>query len=868
MSQQIGADMIVQDSTIIPTTSVQKETVDVSKDALDEPIEYSAKDSMIFDVANEQVHLYGDASVAYGDLTLDADYILFNWANNTVSAEYLLDSLGKKTGIPEFKEGDMGFTSQKMKYNFKTKKGIIYDVSTRQNDLYVLGAKAKFTAGDKDSLNTQDDCVFSEDAIFTSCNHPGQPHYGIRSKKQKVIPGKLVVVGPSNLEIAGVPTPFWLPFGFFPIQDTKSSGLIFPQDYEYSPEWGYGLRNVGWYFPISDNFDLEVSSDLYVRGTWRARALAGYKKRYKYIGNASIDFANLRRELGDASVEYDRSIGIRWSHRQDPKAHPTNQFGGSINLQTNDNQSRNQNDARSALTNELSSNLSFSKSFPGRPFRFTASFNHSQNTNTKKVRISFPTLDFQMQEIYPFKRKNGLGEQKWFEKIGLRYKFNAKNIFETTDTTLFTQQTLDDAQFGVKHDIDLNTSFRILKYINITPSASYKETWYWKTQNKTFDETLLIEIDSVMNPLDSTYLETRDTTFGMVDEFTEFGFKPLRQFDMGISANTQIFGTLLFKKGWLRGIRHVMKPSVGFSYTPDYTNPDFGYFRYVSTDSRDQYDNPELYNIFDEGIYGKPSSGGKQMAFTYGIANTIEAKTYSRRDSTEKKIKIFRSFNINGSHNFARDSLQWSDVTMGGTTDLIKGVSSLNLRGVMTPYTKNDQNESVLLWKENKKLLNLTSATATIRTNLNARNIKKLFTKDKERPDTKDAQKTDVKEASFLDVLSNMGLSHNIVFKVSELSSGVDTFTIATNSLSLRGEIPLTEKWKLSVGNIGYDFNSKRITYPDLGFYRDLHCWEMGANWQPSRGTYLFFIRVKPGNPLGFLDLPYQKNNADAFGGF
>ena len=860
-------DSLSQDSLIVPTSTVQTEEVNLSDDALDEPIEYSGRDSMIFDVANEQVHLYGNASVVYGELTLNAAYIVFNWADNTVSAEYLLDSLGKKTGVPEFKEGEMGFVSEKMKYNFKTKKGIIYDVSTKQNDMYVLGAKAKFTAGDRDTLNPQDDYVYSQDAIFTTCNHP-EPHYGIRSRKQKVVVGKTVVVGPSNLEIANVPTPLWLPFGFFPLKDTKSSGLIFPQDYEYSPEWGYGLRNIGWYFPINDHFDLELSSDLYVRGTWRARALAGYKKRYKYTGNANIEFANLRSELTDASVVYDRSIGIRWSHRQDPKAHPTNQFGGSINLQTNDNQSRNQNNAGAVLTNQLTSNLSFSKSFPGQPFRFTAGFNHSQNTNTRRVSINFPTLDFQVQEIYPFKKKDRVGDQKWFEKVGVRYTMNAKNSFTSTDTTLFTQQTLDDAQFGVKHDININTSLRVLKYINVTPFARYNETWYWKTENRTFNDQLLIEMDTVINALDSTLIITSDTTFGSVEQSTDFGFKPLRQFDTGVSANTQIFGTLLFKKGWLRGIRHVMKPNVGFSYTPDYTNPEFEYFQLVSSDTRPEFDDPVLYNIFENGIYGSPSNGGKQMAITYGISNQLEAKIFSKRDSVEKKIKLFRSFNVNGSYNFARDSLQWSNVSFNGTTDLVKGISSLNLRGIMTPYRLNDKNENVLLWKEDKKLLNLTSASATIRTSLNARNIKKLFTSDNKRPDVAEAQKTDIKEATFLDVLENMSLSHNIVFNLSELESGKDTFRIQTNSVSLRGEIPLTDKWKLQVGNIGYDFNSKSITYPDLGFYRDLHCWEMGANWQPSRGTYLFYIRVKPGTPLGFLDLPYQKNNADAFGGF
>ena len=312
-----------------------------------------------------------------------------------------------------------------------------------------------------------------------------------------------------------------------------------------------------------------------------------------------------------------------------------------------------------------------------------------------------------------------------------------------------------------------------------------------------------------------------------------------------------------------------MKPDVGFTFTPDYTTPERGYFQTVSTDSRPEFDDPETFNIFDGGIFGSPSGAGRLASFTYGINNTVEAKIYSKRDSTTKNIKLLRTLRIGGSHNFALDSLRWSNVTFSGTTELVKGITNLNFNGSLTPYTVNEFNETVSLWSQNKRLLNLTNLSASIRTNLNARVIEALFKKEKQssgRSNQPEQQNTN--DIPFLNVFQNMGLSHNITFSLTELASGRDSFTIRTNSISVRGEIPLTAKWKLQVGSIGYDFNSKSITYPDLGFYRDLHCWELGADWQPRRGTYRFFIRVKPGSPLEFLELPYQKNNADAFGGF
>ena len=444
---------------------------------------------MIYDITNKKIHLYGDATVAYTSINLKADYIIFDWESNIVTAEGLPDSTGKMAGFPEFEDGAQSFTAKRMRYNFKTQKGIVYDVRTQQNDVYVLGSRSKFVSDAGKDSTERNDIVYSQDAIFTTCTHE-TPHFGIRSNRQKVIPNKLVVVGPSNLEIMGVPTPLWLPFGFFPIPSGRQTGLLFPDDYEYSPSLGFGLRGIGWYFPLGDHFNLALTSDLYMKGSWRLNAASQYRKRYKYNGSFNLGYSRLRVEAADGSFRPDKSFQFRWTHSQASTAHPTSQFGGSINLQTNDFQSRNFNDARSVLNNQLSSNLTYSKQWQDLPLSMNASFNHNQNTATRKVSVSFPNIQFRTRTIYPFRSKKG-GKKRWYEDINVRYSNDIQNRFEATDTTLFSQQTLDDAKFGIRHDATANTSFKVLQILQPQPQFQlpggmvYQKRWKGNNWSRT-----------------------------------------------------------------------------------------------------------------------------------------------------------------------------------------------------------------------------------------------------------------------------------------------------------------------------------------------------------------------------------------------
>ncbi|GJM32949.1 MAG: hypothetical protein DHS20C18_19500 [Saprospiraceae bacterium] len=863
----IGVDslQILSDSLGDNTSKIQ-----LSKDSLDAPVQYTATDSMIYDIADKKIHLYGEGVVNYTTISVKADHIIFDWETNIVTAEGMPDSLGRLSGFPEFKDGDQEFKAERMRYNFKTRKGIVYDVTTQQGDMIVQGTKSKFVSGDPGDT-TSNDIVYSNDAIFTTCTHP-EPHFGIRSGKQKVIPNKLVVVGPSNLEIMGVPTPLWLPFGFFPISKTRSTGLLFPRDYEYSDQWGFGLRDIGWFFPLGEHFNLSLKANIYVKGTWGLTAESQYRKRYKYNGRFSIGYDVRRSEALDGMINREKSFKLQLSHNQDPSAHPLNSFGGTINFQLNGYQARVYNDAQSVLNNQLSSNFSFSRNWRDKPISMSLSFNHSQNTNTNNITVNFPNFQFQTQTLYPFRRKERVGKEKWYENITMRYTGEAKSTFTGPDSTFFSQRTLDEARYGARHKANAGTSIKLLKYFNVNPNVNYEEVWYFKTIRRDFIDDPKIEIDTVNG------IVTRDTlTLGQINNQLIQGFQSFRTFSAGVSMNTQIFGTMLFKKGWLRGVRHVIKPSVSLGYTPSYLSEDLGWYRTVQ-DTLDptQFDR---YSIFDGGIYGSPSSSGKQMALSYSINNIFEAKYFSKKDSSEKNLKLFDNIVISGNYNFAADSLKWSRINISGTTRFFKGMTTLSFRTVFDPYVNvfnknSSRRTSKLRWKEEGKLLQFIETNVRLNTSVTVSKIRALFQgKEEEIIENLDEEEENQRtrkrpeETDFLSLFEQFRIAHTFVLDFEKTTGGRDTFKLSTHSLSLSGSVQLTPNWNINMGNIGYDFVSKAITYPYLGFSRDLHCWQMGLSWAPTRGTYSFYIQVKPGT-LGFLRVPYDRNNADAIRAF
>ena len=470
-----------------------------------------------------------------------------------------------------------------------------------------------------------------------------------------------------------------------------------------------------------------------------------------------------------------------------------------------------------------------------------------------------------MQRIYPFKKKKRIGKEQWYEKVSLQYNANAKNRFVASDSTLFTKETLDNARYGLQHKANAQVNLKLFKYFTFSPSVDYSETYFSHTWDRQFDDALDISLDTTT--LDNgQLLFTRDTTFGSIEDITDPGIAAFRDLSMRASINTQVFNTIQFKKGWLRGIRHSMRPSVSFNYRPDQTLASRDYMRSVITDSRPGFADTILYNKFrlSNQLYNV-TPGEKQLSIGYGLSNNIEAKYYSKKDSTFKKLKLINNLSFSGNHNFARDSLRFSALGAGGSTTILQGVTVINYNASWDFYALGENGNRVnkLYIKETGKPLRFTSATIRIRNSINANTLKKIFKKDtkqssaKKRPTTSRAEEDDL-----LSLLQGLSLEHNFTVRWTARGDSVVS-QVTGNILSFRvSRIQLSPNWNLRVGNIGYNFTTDQVTYPDFGVYRDLHCWELGMDWQPRLGTFNFYIRVKPSS-FSFLNLPYRRNNVD-----
>ena len=853
----------VTDSISIEPKPPQTSTkIRYSSDSLDVPVDYSSADSMIYDVAGQRVYLYGGASVEYESMSLKADYIIFDMANDVVIASSL--GGGKKA---EFADGEQQFSSDSIKYNFRTQKGKVYQVRTTEGDGFLLSNSVKFDMRSQKNAD-EDDVVYAEGTIYTTCDHP-EPHFGVRSRKAKIIPDKIIVVGASNLEIENIPTPLVLPFGFFPLKQGRRSGLIFPRNYEFSQRLGFGLRNVGYYKAMNDYWDLQLTGDIYTRGTWRLNGRSNYKKRYKYNGSLAIGYSHQRLDIPEIEPKPQRDFNIQWTHNQDASAHPTRTFRASVNFGTGTYFSNNFNDAQSVLQQTLNSSISVRKKFPGKPYTLSAGFSHNQNTRSRLMTINFPEVTFNMTQINPFERKNKVGKERWYEKITFSYNTNLKGIARTNDTLIFQKDRLDEANLAMKHDPRVGMNFRILKYINVNPTINYSEEWYFKTRELDFDPSTIVNtiieyeldengdilLDSITGePVVNSTME--DIMYGRIDTTYKYGFAALREVSGGVSFNTRLYGMLpIGKQG--QAIRHTVTPNVSMNFSPDYLRPFWGYYDSIQIDNR--MDDKQIFSRFDNGVFGGAPARTRQASMSYGISNQLEGKFFNRRDTTErfKKVMLINQLSINSSYNFAADSFNMGNIRMSGNTKFFRVINA-NFGANFDPYAldENGRRMKTYHWKENRRLMRFTRANMTLTTRLNPRDISEAFGRNKEE---EGERRTPSRQ-----VISSLSFSYTFAID-KQFLDGRDTLKITRNNIALsRTTLNLTDKWRADVGSIGYDFVRKQLTYPDLSLYRDLHCWESGFSWQPERRTFSFFLRVKPGT-LDFLKIPYSRNRVDPF---
>lgn len=781
-------------------------------------VKYGATDSIRYDLEVGKVFMYGKAHIEYEDINLDAAFIELNFNDHNLVATGMPDSTGTIVGYPVFRQKDEVFNSESLKYNFDTKRGRISEISTKDGDSYIHGATVK-----KESDNT----TYIRNGYYTTCEAP-HPHYFIASNKIKVIPNNKVVTGPAELVIADVPTPFAIPFGFFPNKKGRSSGILFPA-YGESAQLGFFLTNGGYYFGLNDHFDLALTGDAYSRGSWRANAFSNYSNRYHYSGNFSMNYSltkTSQQELPDYAVE--KGFFVRWNHMQDSKARPNSTFSANVNAGSSTFYRNNLSSSNNYLTNTFTSSVAFSKSWPGKPYSFSAGLSHSQNTTTRDISISFPSANFGISRRTPFKRRTAVGAAKWYEKIGVSYTTSLQNSIATKDTLLFRKESLNQLRYGIQHSIPISTSFSAFKYFTVSPAISYTEKWYLKTIDKKYNvDSNRVEVDTVS------------------------GFKAAREFAFSANMNTRIFGMVQFKKGKIAAIRHVMTPNVGFSWRPDFSDPVYGVYKSVQIDTSGK---TALYSVFEGALFGGPSSG-KSSLMTLSLDNNLEMKVRQVSDTavTEKKVKLLESLSAAMNYNFAADSLNLSTISVAGRTTILDRIS-LSFAGNFDPYMVNESGVryNKFEWNENGKLAHLNNANLSV--NFSVFNGKKEYKSTKgSKEELEDINKN---KADFIDYSVPFNLSVGYSFYYQNNFATADQ---TTQTLNFNGDIQVTKSWKVNFSS-GYDFQQKDLSYTSLGIFRDLHCWEMRVNWVPFGFQQNYFIQINVKSSV-LQDLKLTKKN-------
>jgi hypothetical protein len=835
---------------LAPKDSVATAAISKPKEAIDAIITHKAKDYILEDVVNKTVTLYNRAEVNYDDINIKSGTIVIDYLNNLVTARGIKDSIGEYSQLPVFVQGYEESVQDSIVFNFKTEKALIYGLQTEQDGIITLGEKTK---------KMNDSTIFVRGIRFTTSDKK-RPDYYLATKKAKIVPNKKIIVGRTKLVIADVPTPIIMPFAYLPLTSSKASGFIVPS-YGESNSQGFFLQNGGYYFAGNDFYDLALTGDIYSNSSWGFTAESNYKVRYKFSGKFMFNYENLIfGQKGFDDFSKSTNFNLRWTHSQDAKAHPNTRLSASVNLGSSKyyRQSLNQLNNSQALTNTLRSSISFYKKFTDTPFNLSVTASHAQNTNTEVINMSLQTLQVNMDRIYPFAPESGT-KKNALQKIGLNYSLKADNRITTTDDEFFSQKMFDEAKSGIQHNTSLSTNVKLLKYLTLSPNASFKETWYFKSLEKSYDAN------------------TKEILTDTINGFTAF-----REYAVGASLSTNVYGLYKFKGKKLKAIRHTMRPSISFNY-----KPDFGFY-YEDVQRSDDPDDVLNYSPYTLGLFGSPSKG---LSNTVGItiANSIEAKIAPKEDDPEdedRKVKILNNLNLRTSYNAAADSLRWSPVSLTAGTQLLKNKLSVNMGATLDPYAinANGVKYNVFNINNNGSLFRLTRANLTMSYSISSKdlNTKKDANSPQENP-IDNLQNTDLfgknlRENTNTSQNSNTNSSREEAEEEKEITlyqnsipwslrlsysstyaNGARQNEISNNSLMFSGDLDLTPKWKVGASS-GYDFKNGGFSYTQIRISRDLDSWRLNFNWVPfgMRTSYYFFIGVK--SPM-LSDLKWDKRN-------
>lgn len=830
------------------TDSTKKQRIDsmlISKDSLDAPIEYSADDSGVLFIQTRKFYLYGKANAKNKDVDLTANTIEYNQTTQTIRAFGGMDTTNNPLDLPTMVQGNQTSKSDTLAYNLKTQHGLSKSTYYNQDDIFVHSERLK---------KVDKDVVYAYRSRFTTCNLD-TPHFAFVARRMKLINNKIGVSGSVHPEFEGVPIPIYLPFGIFPLNRGRHSGLL-PVQFATNSSYGLGLEGLGYYKVIDDNWDVTMRGNIYSYGGWTATITPEYYKRYKYRGELNLEIQH-SKVLNNSSYGYSKdeftktqSFAIRWSHSQDTKAHPGTSFQASVNAgSTRFNKYIPNNPIRN-YQNLLTSSITYSKTWDQGKYNMTVSANHNQNNNLHLQNIQAPTVSFTANTIYPFEKKEQIGTPKWYQKLGISYNGQLLDQFSFYDTAFNFHHILDTFQWGARHSIPISLALPALGPVIVSPFVSYSETWFGQKSIIAFSE--------------------KDRK---VDTLQNKGFYAAREVSFGASLNTRIFGTLQFphSKG-IVAIRHEVKPTVSFNYKPDLVSQFYKIINVPVTDTIKM--NGVVTDIKHDTIAQNvsllggnllsPYSPGRFGGVSFSLDNLLEMKVKNKKDTTgenpTRKVKLIDGLDFTTSYNFLAKRLRWSYINASYRSTLFQKV---NITGsaLIDPYETDEfgRDLDTLMWKKGK-IGRLTSASFAVSTSIQSKS--KDGKTDKQRTDALDETLTPEEQAAALAYVRanpadfvdfdipwslNLSFTSNFSSRLKPDYSGY--YTQITSSLNVNGDFSLTPKWK--IGGSTY-FNVRELNIGLLTMYitREMHCWQLSINITPVGITRSFSITINPKSSL------------------
>ncbi len=813
---------------------------------LEDVIEGKNTDSLVFDARNRLIYIYNEGDVTYQNMNLKADFMRVDLTTKDIFAYGKPDSVEGKavTTHPTFSDGGASpYSMDTITYNLTSKKAKIKGVATQEGDGWLVGGSVK---------KQPDNSIHIADGKYTTCDETDNPHFYLAMTKAKVIPGKKVITGYAYLVMEDVPIYFpGIPEGFFPISSGPKSGLLMPTYGEDAK--GFFIRDLGYYFKLSDHMDLALRGGIYTLGSWEVSARSQYVKRYKYRGNFNLQYSAIRSgEKGEADFVQQNNFRLQWTHTQDPKANPGSTFSASVNLTSSGYSRYSATQIGDILATQTNSSISYSKNWEGTPFSLALNMAVSQNSRDKTIAVTLPTISFNVASFNPFKRREAVGKTRWYEKIKMSYSAKMTNTVNTSESEIFSKETLKKMKNGIQHSIPVSTNLTLFNYVNVNPLFNYTERWYFKKVGQQWNEQ-------------THKVETLDP---------EYGFWRIYNYNAQVSATTTIYGTYTAKKKTrkIQAVRHTITPRVGFSYAPDFSRQKYGFYEAVQTDTTGRF---KVYSPFADNSYGVPGSG-QQLSLTFGLDQSLEMKVLSKRDTSGiKKVKIIDQLSISGSYNFLADSMRLSTLPVQLRTT-IYGNFGINLSLTLDPYEVSPEGirYNKLMWRRGLPG-RVVSTGWSFGYTFKSR-------EDKSRPAGNDitslppeyfnswsdpygelnpALRRQFMAGSYYDFSLpwNLGFNYNISYGIRYVNNGTTGYEKnVMQTLGLNGSVKLTPKTMISVTS-GYDFATRKMSMTSVTMVRDLHCWQMSFTWIPfgNHKSWSFNIGVKAAS---LADLKYDKS--------